>query len=63
MTGAVACGKSTFGKAFLGEYPYQGSITVDGKELGSLDRRQHAALSVIWDMTRNYLTILLKTIF
>ena len=44
MTGAVACGKSTFGKAFLGEYPYQGSITVDGKELGSLDRRQHAGI-------------------
>lgn len=44
VTGAVACGKSTFGKAFLGEYPYQGSITVDGKELGSLDRRQHAGI-------------------
>ena len=44
VTGAVACGKSTFGKAFLGEYPYQGSITVDGKRAGQSDRRQHAGI-------------------
>ena len=29
ITGAVACGKSTLGKAFLCEYPYEGHITVD----------------------------------
>ncbi len=33
VTGAVACGKSTFGKTFLCEYPYEGSIRIDGKEL------------------------------
>lgn len=33
VTGAVACGKSTFGKTFLCEYPYEGSIKIDGKEL------------------------------
>lgn len=33
VTGAVACGKSTLGKTFLCESPYEGSITFDGKEL------------------------------
>lgn len=33
VTGAVACGKSTFGKTFLCEYPYEGSITFGGREL------------------------------
>ena len=33
ITGPVACGKSTLGKAFLCEYPYQGSIRFGGKEL------------------------------
>lgn len=35
VTGAVACGKSTLGKVFLGEYPYEGSITYGGQELMS----------------------------
>ena len=33
VTGPVACGKSTLGKAFLCEHPYQGSIRFGGKEL------------------------------
>ena len=33
VTGPVACGKSTLGKSFLCEYPYQGSIRFGGKEL------------------------------
>ena len=33
VAGPVACGKSTLGKAFLCEYPYQGSICFGGKEL------------------------------
>ena len=36
ITGAVACGKSTLGKAFLCEYPYEGHITVDGAELQNM---------------------------
>ena len=33
ITGPVACGKSTLGKAFLWEYPYEGNIRIDGREL------------------------------
>ena len=33
ITGPVACGKSTLGKAFLCEYPYEGNIRIDGREL------------------------------
>lgn len=33
VTGPVACGKSTFGKTFLCEYPYEGSIKYNGSEL------------------------------
>ena len=38
ITGAVACGKSTLGKAFLCEYPYEGHITVDGAELQNIEQ-------------------------
>ena len=38
ITGAVACGKSTLGKAFLYEYPYEGHITVDGAELQNMEQ-------------------------
>lgn len=34
VTGPVACGKSTFGKVFLCELPYGGSIRFGSKELG-----------------------------
>lgn len=37
ITGAVASGKSTFGRMFLGEEPYEGSIRINGKELRDLD--------------------------
>ena len=36
VTGPVACGKSTFGKTFLCEYPYEGSIKYNGNELSSV---------------------------
>lgn len=37
ITGPVACGKSTLGKAFLCESPYEGQILFNGKELMNLD--------------------------
>lgn len=37
ITGAVACGKSTLGKVFLCEYPYEGQIFVDGTDLQAMD--------------------------
>lgn len=40
ITGPVACGKSTLGKAFLCEYPYEGQIAVDGRELQKMDAKQ-----------------------
>lgn len=33
ITGPIVSGKSTLGLAFLGLYPYDGSIEIDGKEL------------------------------
>ena len=33
VTGPVACGKSTFGRTFLCEYPYMGHIRLGGAEL------------------------------
>lgn len=36
VTGPVASGKSTFGKAFLCEYPYEGSIKIGGLEVSEL---------------------------
>ena len=36
VTGPVACGKSTLGKAFLCEYPYAGSIHFGDRELGKM---------------------------
>ena len=43
VTGPVACGKSTFGRVFLCEAPYGGSVRFGGRELSSLsppgDRR------------------------
>ena len=38
ITGAVACGKSTLGKAFLCEYPYEGHITMDSAELQNMEQ-------------------------
>jgi len=33
ITGSIACGKTTLGISLLGQYPYMGSIKIDGKEL------------------------------
>ena len=38
VTGPVSCGKSTLGKTFLCESPYEGSITFGGKELGKMEK-------------------------
>ena len=40
ITGAVACGKSTFGRVFLCEMPYGGSVRFGGKELSSFSPRE-----------------------
>ena len=43
ITGPVACGKSTLGRVFLCEAPYQGSVCFGGRELSTLTPRQIAA--------------------
>ena len=43
VTGSVACGKSTLGRAFFCEAPYGGSIRFGGKELSALSPREIAA--------------------
>ena len=43
ITGPVACGKSTLGRVFLCETPYQGSVCFGGRELSTLTPRQIAA--------------------
>lgn len=40
VTGPIAGGKSTFGKAFLLENPYMGSILFNGKELSSFSPKE-----------------------
>ena len=42
VTGPVACGKSTFGRVFLFEAPYNGSIRIGGKELSEFEPREIA---------------------
>lgn len=42
VTGPVACGKSTFGRAFLCEAPYGGSIRYGGRELSSMTQSELA---------------------
>lgn len=44
ITGTVASGKSTLGKVFLCEYPYDGSIRFDGKELQNLKGEDRAGI-------------------
>ena len=43
VTGPVACGKSTFGRVFLCEAPYSGSVRFSGRELSSFTSREIAA--------------------
>ena len=40
VTGPVACGKSTFGRVFLCEMPYSGSVRFGSKELSSFSPRE-----------------------
>lgn len=42
VTGPVACGKSTFGRVFLCELPYDGSVRFGDHELSSLSKREIA---------------------
>ncbi len=42
VTGPVACGKSTFGRVFLCEAPYGGSIRFGSRELSALSPREIA---------------------
>ncbi len=44
VTGPVACGKSTFGRVFLCEAPYGGSIRFGKKELSHLTSREIAGV-------------------
>ena len=44
VTGPVACGKSTLGKAFLCELPYTGSIRFGGQELRDMTDAERAAV-------------------
>lgn len=44
VTGPVACGKSTLGKAFIREVPYEGSIRVWDKELYALTDYERSRL-------------------
>lgn len=44
VTGPIACGKSTLGKAFIGEVPYDGSIRVWERELSELSDYERSRL-------------------
>ena len=44
VTGPVACGKSTLGKTFLCEYPYEGSIRLSGRELKDMTASERTGL-------------------
>ena len=44
VTGAVACGKSTMGKTFLCEYPYEGRIHFHGKELSEMTKAERTGM-------------------
>ncbi|MEA4897292.1 MAG: ABC transporter ATP-binding protein [Christensenellaceae bacterium] len=44
VTGPVACGKSTLGKALIGEAPYTGDIRVGGRALAALSLYERSRL-------------------
>ena len=44
ITGPVACGKSTLGKSFLCEYPYEGHLTYDSRELSSYTEQERSRI-------------------
>lgn len=45
ITGPVACGKSTLGKAFLCEYPYEGKIQFAGRELQDMKEQERTGIA------------------
>ncbi|MDO5558150.1 MAG: ABC transporter ATP-binding protein [Oscillospiraceae bacterium] len=48
VAGPVACGKSTFGRTFLCEMPYEGSIKIDSRELSDLsDYQRNSTVSYL----------------
>jgi ABC-type multidrug transport system fused ATPase/permease subunit len=44
ITGTVACGKSTLGRAFLVLYPYGGSIIINGRELKDYSNEERSQM-------------------
>lgn len=44
ITGPVACGKSTLGKSFLCEYPYEGHLTYGGREFSSYTEQERSRI-------------------
>lgn len=44
ITGPVACGKSTFGRVFLCEAPYSGSVRFGSREISSMTSREIAGI-------------------
>ena len=44
ITGTVASGKSTLGKAFLCEYPYEGTVQFAGKELQNMKEEDRTGI-------------------
>lgn len=44
ITGPVACGKSTLGKMFLCEYPYEGHLICGGRELSSYTENERSRI-------------------
>lgn len=44
VTGSIASGKSSLGLSLLGLYPYEGSISIDGKELKSYSEYERSRM-------------------
>ena len=44
VTGPVGCGKSTFGKIFLGEDEYEGSLIIDNKEFNDYSEYERSKI-------------------
>ena len=44
ITGPVACGKSTLGRTFLCECPYEGAIRIDGRDLQRMKPNERAKI-------------------
>ena len=47
VTGPVACGKSTLGRVFLCEYPYEGAVLFGGEELSRLIREHRGVVGYV----------------